>query len=186
MKIHSIVIVVVCLLAMASFPVVVNSEEPCTSDVQITKVSMFEHTLRCEQFGSQLVDVGVEIVNVGMSDHNIKCKMAGGQAAPVVVEIKYQHNATITKPFSISIFLDYFTYIDHQNITEDMINEGINRIHFNDVYLNTEIGKHTLDAYVNYDVRTRNYSEFYTTFIGLGTKITPFWKFIWGHVSKFF
>ena len=163
---------VVCMLLVLIILVMPSSVLSVCSGIESNEVVNYSNSLPPD----------VEIVNVPMSDHNIKCTMLGGQVVPIGVEIQYQHNATITKPFSISIFLDQFDYIGHQNITEDMINEGINRIHFNGVLLNTGIGKHTLDAYVNYDVRTRNYCEFYTTPTGFGP-IHPVWKLILDHYN---
>ena len=164
---------VVCTLLVLIILVISSSVLSVCSGIEINEVVNYSNSL--------LPDV--EIVNVPMSDHNIKCAMLGGQVVPIGVEIQYQHNATITKPFSISIFLDQFDCIGHQNITEDMINEGINRIHFNGVLLNTGIGKHTIGAYVNYDVRTRNYCEFYTTPTGFGPSVHPIWKLILNHYN---
>ena len=123
----------------------------------------------------------VIILNVLMADHNIKCKGLGGQTVDMGVEIRYQSDRNLIEPFTISLFLDQFDYIEHQYITKDMILEGKNRVIFPDIYLGTKIGKHTLDAYVDYDVRTRNYLEFYTTLIGFRTSIRPFWKWILDH-----
>ena len=164
---------VVCMLLALIILVTSSSVLSVCSGIESNEVVNYSNSLPPD----------VEIVNVPMSDHNIKCTMLGGQVVPIGVEIQYQHNATITKPFSISIFLDQFDYIGHQNITEDMINEGINRIHFNGVHLNTGMGKHTLDAYVNYDVRTRNYCEFYTTPTGFGPSVHPLWKLILDHYN---
>ena len=66
-----------------------------------------------------------------------------------------------------------------------MIDDGKNRIHFYGIYLNTTIGSHTIDAYVNYDINTHKSCEIYTSIIGFKT-IHPLWKWILDRIADFY
>ena len=77
----------------------------------------------------------VVILNVLIDDHNIKCKKFGGQMVDMGVEIRYMVDRNLIEPFTISLYLDQSGHIDHQNITKDMIIDGKNRVHFENIYL---------------------------------------------------
>ena len=114
----------------------------------------------------------VVILNVLIDDHNIKCKRLGGQIVHMGVEIRYMVDRNLIDPFTISLYLDQDDHIEHQNITKDMIIDGKNRVHFENIYLGTSIGMHTIDAYIDDNTCTHKYCEFRTTLTGFGTKIS--------------
>ena len=115
----------------------------------------------------------VVILAVKMADYNIKCEGLSGQIVDMGVEIRYMVDRNLIEPFTISLYLDQSGYIEHQDITKDMIIDGKNRVIFDNIHLSTKIGIHTLDAYINDDDSTHKYCLFRTSLIGLGTRAFP-------------
>jgi hypothetical protein len=115
----------------------------------------------------------VIILDVLIDDHNVRSKILGGQIVDMGVEIRYLEDRSIIESFTIGMFLDHYIFLDEQTITKDMILDGKNRVIFDDIYMELDIGKHTIDAYINENVHSHNFCEFKTTFTGLGTLICP-------------
>ena len=126
----------------------------------------------------------VVILNVLIDDHNIKCKRFGGQIVHMGVEIRYMVDRNLIDPFTISLYLDQSGYIEHQNITKDMIIDGKNRVHFENIYLGTSIGMHTIDAYIDDNTCTHKYCLFRTSLIGLGTRAFPILEWILDRIFR--
>lgn len=123
------------------------------------------------------------IEEVSISDHNVICSMLGGQNVSICVRVRNQGDEDFNGTFSVKIFTDQVSYLEQQNVTEPIGSGYSKRVHFLNVYISEEMGKHTLDAYINDNISTRNYCELYTTLIGIGTSIHPIWKFILDHYN---
>lgn len=115
----------------------------------------------------------VEIEDIKMDDYNIRCKIFGGQIVDMAVDIHYMGDRDLIDPFTINLYFDKSGYIGQQNVTKDMILAGRERVYFADVYLDTRIGLHAIDAYIDDNTDTHEYRLFRTTLTGVGTIIFP-------------
>ena len=109
------------------------------------------------------------IEEVSMSDHNVMCSMLGGQNVSICVRVRNQGDEDFNGTFSVKIFTDQISYLEQQNITEPIGSGYSKRVHFLNIHISEEIGEHTLDAFINDDISTRNYCEFKSTLIGIDT-----------------
>jgi len=124
----------------------------------------------------------VVIVDIKMDDYNIKCKKFGGQTVDMGVDIHYMVDRTLIDPFTISLYLDKSGYIGQQNVTKDMILDGKKRVLFDDVYLDTSIGLHAIDAYIDDNTCTHEYRLFRTTLIGFKSSVFPIFEWILDYI----
>jgi parallel beta-helix repeat protein len=95
--------------------------------------------------------------------------MLGGQYVSIGVMVGNQGDEDFNGTFCVEIFTDQVSYLEQQNVTEQIGSGHSRLVSFQNVHISEEIGKHTLDAYINKNISTRNYCEFKATLTGIDT-----------------
>ena len=113
--------------------------------------------------------LSLAIEGVFMVDYNVVCSMLGGQYVSIGVLVGNQGDEDFNGTFNVKIFTDQVSYLEQQNVTEQIGSGHSRLVSFQNVHISEEIGEHTLDAYINDNISTRNYCEFEATLIGIDT-----------------